>query len=1203
MHYCTQLTSRALMLLLAGGFGLATAEKSSFYKKEPLFSMAPEPGKSKQSVDRFGPVGIGIELHQPAFVMKVKNVEEGSPAAANGKLKPGQVIETINGQKLADIDPRIQLGQILAKAEATDGVIKFAIKGEAQPITVKIPVLGPYSKTWPLNCAKSDKIVRQAADWIAGGKGRDRYGLGNIGMIFLLSTGDAKDLEVVRQWARTEPAHSYAWYLGYGGIPLTECYLRTGDPVILENIQKWVDSAVEGQYLDAWPGRSGTLTNYGGGHLNAAGTSVLTFLLMAKECGAKVPDDSLLGALRHFYRYAGRGNNPYGDDRPYDGYVDNGKNGLLAFSMAAAANLTPDGENSTYARARDVCAMKGFYLTTYMLHGHTGGGIGEIWRSAAMGLLFEKKPNQYREFMDNRQWHYDLSRRYDGSFGILGGGGYDKTQWGVAFPLAYTMPRKMLRVAGAPPTKFSKTYQLPKQLWGNAADDRFVSLDSIADKGGKKHDFSGETLAKDSALHFLRRFQGGKTSDDEIRKYIQHPEFNYRSTAAKKTIGLNPGYYGQRGAGGEVRKNLVMEFLQHEDPRVRRAMFAALLGRADALTPEIHELAVKAVKDPAESWMVKDAALLLIGRGKADQIVPHVDVLIPFLKHQEAWLRNAALTALTPVVADERCYKKVIPAIGALIQTNQRGSVTVGLAPAISEQFKNANAEVQKLARETLQESYTGYAGKKFTPHGHDVTRTYDWHLEGIAEALTDVPGGYDVLYEIARQRYPDEILPYKEFFLAADSSQFGSKLKKALTPIIMNELVPEFVGKNRKRLLPLAASEVKSGWPGTDTVDGLAALYKRAGHDDYDWHIFSDLRNAEWSYHSFDPIASEHIPFDQIVSLYRKVTLPKGMENWYAVDFNPAKAGWKKGKSPFGNYNGKIPDRPITKCNDGCVGPGSNCYGATKVNTLFEKEALLMHGTFKVPALKKGHRYRLRVNTGDHVGVGGGHIIYVNGKEMIESKAGGGRGSGKKPKGAFIIQEFFDDFKGGKVTIAVKTFIRYGTQYHYPPKTKTPQGKFSLHIEEQKLSPMGDDLVFQSAKVVPMMSSDWQAKLDPEDATQTAEDNLFRWHGKFVANAKIKGDWKLIGMVKKISDFDPKKKHHPRNPPFTTVTLKDGGTTSESIWAWSGDTLMDLDKYHALKMQLKKIGDTDFLFFESGNFSTRHKPGWEPQWFVMKRP
>ena len=149
---------------------------------------------------------------------------------------------------------------------------------------------------------------------------------------------------------------------------------------------------------------------------------------------------------------------------------------------------------------------------------------------------------------------------------------------------------------------------------------------------------------------------------------------------------------------------------------------------------------------------------------------------------------------------------------------------------------------------------------------------------------------------------------------------------------------------------------------------------------------------------HSFDPIAAEQVPFDQLVSRYREVTLPNQMKDWCQLGFDVTKAGWKKGKSPFGNYDGAIPDRPITKCSAGCVGPG--CYGATHINTLWDKEVLLMRGTFKIPPLKEGHRYRLRVNSGDHVGSGGGHLIYINGKTLVETKQGGGRGSGGLPKG-----------------------------------------------------------------------------------------------------------------------------------------------------------------------------------------------------------
>jgi hypothetical protein len=1197
-----------LALLICGGAADAAGKAKSFYKAPGMFSTRPSEKKSLQTIARFGPVGMGIDLVQPAFVMKIHNIEEGSPAEATGKLKKGQTIETINGQKLADIDPRMQLAQILAKAEATNGILKFAIKGLSQPVIVKVPVLGAYSPTWPLKCTKSDNIVRQVADYLS--KPDSNKGIGDIGIIFLLSTGDEKDLAVVRKWARSAAnrPHTYAWYIGFGGVPLCEYYLRTGDKEVLPGIQKWVNNAVKGQYLDGWAGRGGVCSvTYGKGHLNAGGTAVVTFLMLAKECGADVPDHALLGALVHFYRYAGRGGNPYGDDRTEPGFVDNGKNGNLAFAMAAAASLTPEGEKSVYAAARDVCAMTSFYTTTFMLHGHTGGGIGEIWRSAAMGLLYDKKPKQYREFMDNRQWHYDLSRRFDGSFGILGGGGYDNVKWGVAYPMAYTIPRKTLRITGAPPSKFSKKYQLPKLPWGTKADNAFLSLEAVADKNGKTQDLSGETLARDSSMQFFRRFHGAdQPSDDVIRQYIHHQSHAIRFVAANKALGINSAYIGWRKPGGKLRKELVMEFLRSKSPRVRRAMFGAIYEilrrekRTEVLTREIFDLAIQAVKDSAEAWTVKDPALQIIGHAPADWVAPHVDLLLGLLNHSEWWLQNAALTALTPIVADERCYKKVLPVIGELLRTNQRSALAMGLMGGLRAKIKAGSPAVHKLALKTMKESYTGYAGVKTAPGGQNITSVYNSHLTFVASSLADVPGGLDVLYEAGRARFPQQILPYKEFFLAADPSQFGPKLRKAITPIIMDELIPEYVGRNRLRLQKLAAAEVQSAYPGGDNVDGLVALHKRAGHDQYDWHMFANLHNAEWSYHCFDPITSEQVPWDVLITRYRKVTLPKGMENWFAPDFSPAKAAWKKGKSPFGQYMGKIPHSPVSKCSAECVGP--ICYGATKVNTLWDKEVLLMRGTFKMPAVKKGYRYRLRINHRGHVGNGGGYGVYLNGKLLIEQDRCVGRGGGGKPKGAFITKDFLSDIDGGEVTIAVKSFLRFSDKYKIKPTKRVPQGRMSLHIEAQKLPPMGDDLVSKSAAVVPMTSSAWQAAQWLEDRNKPAGDQSFRWGGKFVANPKLMGSWNLIGQVKTIEEFDPTKKPRRVRAAFSTMTFKDSALTDKLTWMWSGDTLMDLTKYQALKMQVKKIDGVEYLFVEAGGFSTRHKPGWKSALYVMKR-
>ncbi|MFK7910831.1 MAG: DUF6288 domain-containing protein, partial [Akkermansiaceae bacterium] len=548
-------------------FTSAAAEPSSYYKNEKLFSTRPSEKKSVNTIGRFGPVGMGIDLIQPAFTMRIKNIEEGSPAAITGKLKKGQIIESINGQKLADIDPRMQLAQIMGAAEAKDGVLKFAITGETEPVVVKLPVLGAYSETWPLNCPKSEKIISNFADYLAKPESdKGRFGLG---ILFLLSTGDDKYLPVVKKWAHGVGNSQYAWALGYGGLPLCEYYLRTGDQEILPKIQKWVDLAVAGQYNDSWAGRGGVpKITYGMGHLNAAATGVLTFLLMAKECGAEVPEHALQGALRHFYRYAGRGGNPYGDDRPELGFVDNGKNGLLAFAMAAAAALDPDGEQSIYAAARDVCSKQSFYTTSFMLHGHTGGGIGELWRSPAMGLIKEKKPKQYRDFMDSRRWHYELSRRWDGSFAILGGAGYDDTNWGAGYGLAYTVPRKSLRLTGALPSKFSKRFNLPDRPWGTAADDQFVTLDPVPFPDGSKPYFSGETLAKDSSMQFIRWFHSAEKqpSDEQVWKYLHHHSHNIRFIAASKILGVNSGYIGWRAPGGEIRPDLFAKALKSKSP-------------------------------------------------------------------------------------------------------------------------------------------------------------------------------------------------------------------------------------------------------------------------------------------------------------------------------------------------------------------------------------------------------------------------------------------------------------------------------------------------------------------------------------------------------------------------------------------------------------------------------------------------------------
>ncbi len=1204
----------------------------SFYKDAGIFSTRPSETASLNTIDRFGPVGLGIELHQPAFVMKVKNVEEGSPAAATGRLAKGQVIESINGQKLAAIDPRIQLGTILAEAEATDGKLLFLVRDDAEgakaeEVVVSIPVLGRYSPTWPLDCPKSEKIVRGFADYLAQPKSNP--GFSNIGMLFLLSTGDDKDLAPVRAWVHSladKPAATYAWHLGYAGIPLCEYYLRTGDPAALPVIEKWAKSAKEREYLDAWAGRGGvTAVGYGNGHLNAGATAVVTFLLLAKECGAKVDESLLHRTLTHFFRYAGRGNNPYGDDRPETSFVDNGKNGNLAFVMAAAASLTPEGEKSIYARARDVAAMSSFYTTTYMLHGHTGGGIGEIWRSAAMGLLHDKKPKQYRDFMDSRQWHYDLSRRCIGSFGILGGAGYDDEEWGAGYALTYTIPRKTLRITGAS-SPHAKPYALPERPWGTAADDAFESLEPAIGADGAKQDVSGETIARDSGRTLINRLTAKETvSDDEVRRLVHHPEYLIRFMAANHAAGRTIAYM-TTAAGPQVRPELLAELRHSADPRVREAGFRGTIVAFDPSAPWAPDAfadAVARLADADESWWLKDAALALIARGTPDMIAPHVDRILPYLAHPEQWLQNRALTALAPVITDERCYAKVLPPVGKLLRTCERWSTTAGPMNAIREQLAKASPEVRNLASQTIESAFTGYAGVRTWPGGQNIATVYDSHLELLATTLADVPGGYDVLFEVAKRRYPDAPLPYASIFLAADREQLSPRLRELIKPIVRDQLVYEYMGQNRAGILAQAAATKQSDFT-VGPIDALVALYQRADIHDYDWHVFGpNLKDATWDYFTFDP--PEKQAYDISPWRYRPVTLPKGMEKWFEPSFNPSSAGWKKGQAPFGQYAGKLLDgthvAPIPGfekrgekdrfgplAGRACPMPGCEQHSVA-MRTMWDKEVLLVRGTFDFPKLEPGHLYRVRVGTGQHVGSGDGYRISINGRQLIEAKEGVGRRAGNRPRGAFITADFLREFGNGPVTIAATAFLRYGDRavVTMPP---VPQGIFNLWIEEMQLPPLDAEAFRKAAAFMPMRSAEWQASLASRDTHPSSDEGdsasvaWFHYDGGCIANPGVLGAWKTVALVPTINGFDPTAKPgDTRRAPFQQIQFKDGGLTDHPEFAWSGDRLVSLARSEALRVNHGTVAEAEYLFIEVGGFSEKNPPGWTSPWVVLKRP
>lgn len=866
-----------------------------------------------------------------------------------------------------------------------------------------------------MNCEKSDKIVRNFADYLAE---TDKPGWGAA--LFMLSTGEKKDLEVVRRWFSGKLSTDnprFPWSFGYSGPAVCEYYLRTGDESVLPAIQSRCDYLRNTIYNGSWMGRGGANFNYmAGGHMNAASVHCVTFLLMAKECGVNVDERTLQTSLQQFYKYAGHGNVPYGDQFPEGGFTDNGRVGKLAFAMQAAANLIPDGENSVCAKARDISATKSFYSTSWLFHGHTGGGIGELWRGSAMGLVKDKRPKQYRSFMDERRWMYELARTHEGSFAWPAGFNVNYTKGntgrpcGNYIPLVYTLPRKQLRIFGAPPTQYSQTYKLPERPWGTPADDAFYSLKAGEYAPGKRLDVSKEKIRNGASRAIFARIKSPDVTEETLLKYALHIDQGIRASAM-----------------GQIKKrsmdHLILKLLKSKNPRGRHSGVLGVDGLPKPLSKEVVTLLTGMVADSDESWWVVQEALKALSNASADQLAPHMETLEKWLAHDDWWLKAGALQAMSRLVADKRFYKRLIPQIAKVMANNQRPGMH-GYFNHIVDSIKNADATAQSFAAKQFSKAYARYPERISAPGGQDMTAGTNYMLQHVATFLAKTPGGFDELYEVSKERFPDKSLPHKELYLQADADRIGPKLQKSMKQLILEELIPEYIGKghhpqsNRGYLINEATSAEPLQWGfyyRRPRMAELVNLYQRAGIHKYDWQDFGpEWTDMAWHCLSFDP-PEKKLPGTG--TRYREVTLPEDMENWYKPRFDPKQAGWKTGKQPFGQLNGKlVTDRHECRYDF--------CRCGEPIHTLWKNEVMLVRHTFDFPKFKEGHRYRLLVGGMSHVNAGDGFRIYVNGELMKERKRGVGKREGAQPLAYYIDKAWWPDFNDGETTIATISFL-----------------------------------------------------------------------------------------------------------------------------------------------------------------------------------
>ena len=329
--------------------------------------------------------------------------------------------------------------------------------------------------------------------------------------------------------------------------------------------------------------------------------------------------------------------------------------------------------------------------------------------------------------------------------------------------------------------------------------------------------------------------------------------------------------------------------------------------------------------------------------------------------------------------------------------------------------------------------------------HYNHNAETYMLVGDALGRAMVELLGGKAEPLGYGNRPAPVAKKPEAELSEAAKEAATVAS-QKALKPIIVDGMAQGFV--NNEKTKPAIQAEANSIKPNRQNqflrgnMYGLNKILESAGINDYGWHTFGpDLANTQWDYHCFDP--AEKMAKDRPGNRYRKVTLPAEMADWAATDFNPKAVGFKSGLPPFGQKAGKL--EALSSCK------GSPCGCGDTPRTLWDKEVILIRKSVEVPAFKEGHRYRIVIGGSNHNKSGEGYAIYINGKLLDESKSGVPHRNGGKARGSYVYKDFHDAFKGGKVTIAVKSFLRYGINRGGP----SPQGHMTVWLEEQKLPPI----------------------------------------------------------------------------------------------------------------------------------------------------
>jgi hypothetical protein len=206
-----------------------------------------------------------------------------------------------------------------------------------------------------------------------------------------------------------------------------------------------------------------------------------------------------------------------------------------------------------------------------------------------------------------------------------------------------------------------------------------------------------EKVETDASVAIFARLYKDDVTDETILKYLHHPEYALRMSAARNVV-------------SKGRSHLVLPLLQSSDPRLRDAGLATLIGKTKSdiiagVTPEMYELAGKMVADPSESWWVKISAAKALANANPKVIARYIDPLMTMLEAGNWWLSAAACKPLSVLATTPEHYQRVQPVLLKTIFGAEAGA-GVSAIYGYLKQMGGASPEVKAFAAEWMMETY-----------------------------------------------------------------------------------------------------------------------------------------------------------------------------------------------------------------------------------------------------------------------------------------------------------------------------------------------------------------------------------------------------------------------------------------------------------------------------------------------------------------